>query len=318
VVIRISETKAYEFCWKILENVSRVIFGKDEILKKVLAVIISGGNILLNDVPGVGKTMLAKSFAISLGLDFKRIQCTPDLLPSDITGLNILDTKNGEFVFKKGPVFTDVLLADELNRATPRTQSALLESMAEKQVTIDGKTYKLSENFLVIATQNPIEFEGTFPLPEAQLDRFTLCLNVGYPSIEKEEEMLKNMLEKHPIETIEPVSSPEELKLIKETVKNVHIDDSIINYITKIVHRTRSHPDLAIGSSPRGSIALLNVARGIAVTNDRDFVIPDDVKNVAVDILAHRVILKPEARLMKRSSSEIIEEIVNNIEIVEN
>lgn len=315
---KIVETKAYEFCSKILENVSKVIFGKDEILKKVLAVIISGGNVLLNDVPGVGKTMLAKSFAISLGLDFKRVQCTPDLLPTDITGLNIFDTKNGEFVFKKGPIFTDILLADELNRATPRTQSALLEAMAEKQVTIDGKTHKLSENFFVIATQNPIEFEGTFPLPEAQLDRFTICLNVGYPSIEKESEMLKSMLEKHPIETIEPVSNPEELKIVKETVKSVHIDDSLIDYITKIVHRTRSHPDLAIGSSPRGSISLINVARGTAVIDGRDFVIPDDVKNAAVDTLAHRVILKPETRLMRRTASEIIEEIVNSVEIVEN
>ncbi|HEW91558.1 MAG TPA: MoxR family ATPase [Thermotogaceae bacterium] len=307
--------KANDFSLRILENISKVIFGKEEILQKVLAAVVSEGNILLNDVPGVGKTMLARSLAISLGLDFKRIQCTPDLLPTDITGLNILDTKNGEFIFRKGPIFTDVLLADELNRATPRTQSALLEAMAEKQVTIDGKTYKLSDNFFVIATQNPIEFEGTFPLPEAQLDRFTLSLSVGYPPFEKEIDMLKNMLERHPIEIIKPVSSSEELRNIKRIVREVHIDDSIIEYITKIVLKTRSHPDLAVGSSPRGSIALMNMARGLAFIRGRDFVIPDDVKNVAVDVLAHRVILKPEARLMKRTAHEIIEEIIANVKI---
>ncbi|AKI97435.1 AAA family ATPase [Kosmotoga pacifica] len=304
-----------EFGNKVIKNISRVIIGKNEVIEKLLAAIISEGHVLLNDVPGVGKTMLARSLALSLGLDFKRIQCTPDLLPSDVTGLNILDVKSNEFVFRKGPVFTDILLADEVNRTTPRTQSALLEAMAEKQVTIDGKTHTLSDLFFVIATQNPVEFEGTFPLPEAQLDRFSICMTMGYPEKEQEIQMLHGMKAEHPITELKPASSAEELREIRQKVKQIHLDDSILSYITDLVWKTRRHPDLALGSSPRGSIALMNLSRGLAALKGRDFVVPDDVKEVAVEVLAHRVILKPEARLMRKTKEMVIREILDKTEV---
>ncbi|OAA27223.1 magnesium chelatase [Kosmotoga arenicorallina S304] len=304
-----------EFGEKVLKNISKVIVGKNEVVRKLLAVLVSEGHVLLNDVPGVGKTMLARSLALSLGLDFKRIQCTPDLLPSDITGLNVLDMKTNEFVFQRGTVFTDILLADEVNRTTPRTQSALLEAMAEKQVSVDGKTKPLSDLFLVIATQNPVEFEGTFPLPEAQLDRFAICMTLGYPEKEQEIFMLSNMKEEHPIADLEAVSDAYELREVRKKVKEIHLDDSILSYITDLVWGTRKHPDLALGSSPRGSIALMNLSRGLAALNGRDFVIPDDVKEIAVEVLAHRVILKPEARLMRKTREEIIREILEKTEV---
>ncbi|MBO8165820.1 MAG: magnesium chelatase [Thermotogae bacterium] len=307
--------KVKEFGEKVLKNISKVIIGKDRVIRKLLAVMISEGHVLLNDVPGVGKTMLARSLALSLGLKFKRIQCTPDLLPSDVTGLNILDMKTNEFVFQQGPVFTDILLADEVNRTTPRTQSALLEAMAEKQVTVDGKTQALSDLFFVIATQNPVEFEGTFPLPEAQLDRFAICMTLGYPEREQEILMLNNMKEEHPIVELKPVSNAEELRKIRKSVREIHLDNSILSYITDLVWSTRKHPDLALGSSPRGSIALMNLSRGLAALNGRDFVIPDDVKEIAVEVLAHRVILKPEARLMRKTREMVIEEILDSTEV---
>ncbi|ACR79151.1 MULTISPECIES: MoxR family ATPase [Kosmotoga] len=304
-----------KFGEKVLKNIAKVIIGKDNVIEKTLAVMISGGHVLLNDVPGVGKTMLARSLAISLGLEFKRIQCTPDLLPTDITGLNVLDMRTKEFVFRPGPIFTDILLADEVNRTTPRTQSALLEAMAEKQVTIDGKTYPLNDCFFVIATQNPVEFEGTFSLPEAQLDRFSICLSMGYPDKEQEIKMLEGMQKVHPIESIKPVTEASELTKVRELVKNVRIDPSILEYITTVVENTRKHPDLLLGSSPRGSIALMNISRGLAALSGRNFVIPDDVKKIAVDVLSHRIMLKPEARLMKRTPEEIIHEILNTVEV---
>lgn len=303
-----------DFAERVLKNVSRVIVGKDEVIKKILAAFLSSAHVLINDVPGVGKTMLARSFAISLGLNFSRVQCTPDLTPSDITGFNVLDPRTGQFSFKKGVLFADVLLVDEINRATPRTQSALLQAMAEKQVSIDGMTYQLSEHFFVIATQNPVEFEGTFPLPEAQLDRFAICLSLGYLEKEQEMQLLKRLQKTHPIESLEPVCEPDELSRMKEFVKEVYVDDSVMDYAVRIVARTRSHPDVALGASPRGTIALVHLSRALAAMSERNFVLPDDVKSVALDVLAHRLILKPEARLMRKSKKEIVEEILNSEE----
>ncbi|WP_448532005.1 AAA family ATPase [Pseudothermotoga sp.] len=303
-----------DFAERVLKNVSRVIVGKDEVIKKMLAAFLSSAHVLINDVPGVGKTMLARSFAISLGLNFNRVQCTPDLTPSDITGFNVLDPRTGQFSFKKGVLFADVLLVDEINRATPRTQSALLQAMAEKQVSIDGMTYQLSEHFFVIATQNPVEFEGTFPLPEAQLDRFAICLSLGYLEKEQEIQLLKRLQKTHPIESLEPVCEPDELSRMKEFVKEVYVDDSVMDYAVRIVARTRSHPDVALGASPRGTIALVHLSRALAAMSERNFVLPDDVKSIALDVLAHRLILKPEARLMRKSKKEIVEEILNSEE----
>lgn len=303
-----------DFAERVLKNVSRVIVGKDEVIKKILAAFLSSAHVLINDVPGVGKTMLARSFAISLGLNFSRVQCTPDLTPSDITGFNVLDPRTGQFSFKKGVLFTDVLLVDEINRATPRTQSALLQAMAEKQVSIDGVTYQLSEHFFVIATQNPVEFEGTFPLPEAQLDRFAICLSLGYLGREQEIELLRRLEKSHPIESLEPVCEAGELSRMKELVKEVYVDDSVMDYAVRIVARTRTHPDVALGSSPRGSIALVHLSRALAAMSERNFVLPDDVKSIALDVLAHRLILKPEARLMRKTKQEIVEEILNSEE----
>lgn len=303
-----------EFKRKIVTNVSKVIVGKESIIEKMLACMLSNGHVLLNDVPGVGKTMLARSLAVSTGLEFNRIQCTPDLLPSDITGLNILDTRRNEFVFKKGPVFTDILLADEINRATPRTQSALLQSMAERQVTVDGITYHLSKHFFVIATQNPVEFEGTFPLPEAQLDRFSICLSIGYLSREDEMKMLRKLEKEHPIDSLKAVCDQDELERAKEAIKKVYIDDSVIDYIIRIVSRTREHEDIALGSSPRGAIALMEISRALAALRGRDYVLPDDVKTIVIDTLAHRIILRPEARLMRKTKQEILQYILQTEE----
>ncbi|GAB4307448.1 MAG: MoxR family ATPase [Pseudothermotoga elfii] len=302
------------FAKKVITNISRVIVGKEKVVEKILATMLSGGHVLLNDVPGVGKTMLARALAISTGLSFNRIQATPDLLPSDVTGLNVLDTKLNEFVFRKGPVFTDILLVDEINRTTPRTQSALLQAMAEKQVTVDGITYQLSEHFFVIATQNPVEFEATFPLPEAQLDRFSICLSIGYLDKSQEIEMLKKQEMSHPIENIKPVSNLTELEEAKKKTKEIYIDDSILDYIVRIVERTRNHDDLALGASPRGAISLMNISRGLAALRGREYVLPDDIKELSVDVLAHRIVLKPEARLMKKTKQEILNEILNTEE----
>lgn len=302
------------FANRVLDNVCRVIVGKRNIVEKMLAAFLSSSHVLINDVPGVGKTMLARSFAISLGLNFSRVQCTPDLTPSDITGFSVLDPKTGSFSFKKGPLFTDVLLVDEVNRATPRTQSALLQAMAEKQVTVDGVTYHLNEHFFVIATQNPVEFEGTFPLPEAQLDRFASCLNLGYLEKEQEIDLLKRLQKFHPIESLEAVCEPNELTRMKELVKEVYVDDSIFDYVVRLVARTRCHTDVALGASPRGSIALVHLSRALAAIRGRDFVLPDDVKSLATDVLAHRLVLKPEALLMRKTKQMIISEILETEE----
>ena len=304
-----------EFGSKIKENISRVIVGKEKTIERVLAVMISGGHVLINDVPGVGKTMLARSLAISLGLEFNRLQCTPDLLPGDVTGISILNLKTNEFNFRKGPIFTQILLVDEINRTTPRTQSALLEAMAERQVTVDGRSFQMEKPFFVIATQNPVEFEGTFPLPEAQLDRFSISLTMGYPDEQSERKLLKGISDEHPITSLKPVSGQDELDSVLKQVKEVEIEDSVLQYIISIVNETRSHRDIQLGVSPRGSIALMETARALAGIRGRRFVIPDDVKETACDILSHRIIIKPEARLMRRTNRDVINEIVESLPI---
>jgi len=304
-----------EFGSKIKENISRVIVGKEKTIERVLAVLISGGHVLINDVPGVGKTMLARSLAISLGLEFNRLQCTPDLLPGDVTGISILNLKTNEFNFRKGPIFTQILLVDEINRTTPRTQSALLEAMAERQVTVDGRTFQMEKPFFVIATQNPVEFEGTFPLPEAQLDRFSISLTMGYPDEKSERKLLKGISTEHPITSLKPVSGQVELDSVLKQVKEVVIEDSVLEYIISIVNETRNHRDIQLGVSPRGSIALMETARALAGIRGRRFVIPDDVKETASDILSHRIIIKPEARLMRRTNRDVINEIVESLPI---
>ncbi|MBM7558522.1 AAA family ATPase [Marinitoga litoralis] len=301
---------------KIINNVSTVIKGKEEEIKLVLAVFYSNGHVLLEDVPGTGKTMLARALAKSFDLDFKRVQFTPDLLPNDLIGLYIFDKNKNEFILKKGPIFTNILLGDEINRATPRTQSALLESLAENQVSIDGITHNLDNNFFVIATQNPIEYEGTFPLPEAQLDRFMIKLSLGYPDIENEINMLNSQEKEHPISKITSVSNYDEIKKIKEEIKNVHVSDEIKKYIVDIVNKTRNHKDIKVGASPRGSIALMQLSKSIAAIENRDFVIPDDIKKIAKYTLSHRIILKAEAKIKKVSTYKLIEEILDEVKVI--
>jgi len=301
---------------RIVENTKKVIKGKDEKIKLILAEMYAGGHVLLEDVPGVGKTVLARSIAVSLGLDFKRVQFTPDLLPTDLTGLSIYDRKSENFIFKEGPLFTNILLADEINRATPRTQSALLEAMAERQVTVDGITRKLSNNFFVIATQNPIEYEGTFPLPEAQLDRFMARVSLGYPDKESEMEVLESQIFIHPIERLEPVGSAEEFTKEKENVRHVKVSDEVKEYIVNIVEATRNHQSLKYGASPRGSLALMHMSMAWAYINGRDFVLPDDVKKIAPYVLVHRVIQSTESKILRESKEEIIEDIINKVPVI--
>lgn len=298
---------------RIIKNISKVIFGKEEAIEKLLISFMIGGHVLLEDVPGTGKTVLARAFAISLGLNFTRVQFTPDLLPTDLTGLSIYNRDKGEFVFKAGPVFTDILLADEINRATPKTQSAILEAMAENQTTIDGITHKLSDNFFVMATQNPIEYEGTFPLPEAQLDRFAFMIKIGYPPHEMETEMLTSQMDHHPINDIKPVLSQEEVEFMKNSVKAVSVDDTVKDYIVSIVSHTRFNKDLYLGASPRASLNLMKGAMARALLNGRNYVIPDDVKMLMKEVLYHRLILTSEARVRMRKVDDVLEEIVSEV-----
>nr|WP_040983997.1 MoxR family ATPase [Oceanobacillus jeddahense] len=299
----------------VLNNINNVIFGKEEIVKLSLVALLTEGHVLLEDVPGVGKTMLVRTLAKSVNCDFSRIQFTPDLLPSDVTGVSIFNPKELEFEFREGPVFGNILLADEINRTSPKTQSALLEAMEEKSVTVDGKTRRLKSPFFVMATQNPIEYEGTYPLPEAQLDRFLLKLRMGYPTYEDELEMLSRNRNHHPIEEIQAVMSQEELLLEQEEVKNVYMDETIQQYILNIVTRTRSHSSIYLGVSPRGTLALMEASKAYAYIEERDYVIPDDVKYLAPFVLAHRVILKAEARYQGRSSEEVIDSIIQSAHI---
>jgi MoxR-like ATPase len=301
---------------RVINNIEKVIKGKREAIEVVVAALLAKGHVLMEDVPGVGKTMLARALALSLGVDFRRVQFTPDLLPTDLTGLYIYDRKKEDFVFKKGPVFTDVLLADEINRATPRTQSALLEAMAEGQVTVDGVTHRLSERFFVIATQNPIEYEGTFPLPEAQLDRFMICVKMGYPDEEAEIQMLTSQEKEHPISQLEPVMNPDELSELQKKVRNVFVSDEVKKYIVDIASATRNHPSLLLGMSPRGSIALMHFSMALAFMDGRDFILPDDVKRAAVYVIPHRVIQSAESKLKREKKEDIVREILDRVKVV--
>ncbi len=302
---------------RVAANVERVIVGKHNEVRMALVSLLCEGHILIEDVPGVGKTMLAKALARSIGSSFRRIQFTPDLLPSDVTGLSIFNQKTQEFEFRPGPIMAQVVLADEINRATPKTQSALLECMEERQATIDGVTYPMPTPFLVIATQNPIEYEGTFALPEAQLDRFMLRLRLGYPKPMEEIVILDEQKRLHPIEEIHQVLDVPELRQMQAAIKEVYVDQSVAEYIVRLVTATREHPDVYLGASPRGSINLYRGAQAFAALEGRDYVIPDDVKQLAVGILAHRLIVKSQASLREIDPDAIVREIVSQVPVGE-
>jgi MoxR-like ATPase len=299
-----------QFASKITGNMEKVVVGKRGVIRLLTVAALCEGHVLIEDVPGVAKTMLVNSLAVTLGCKFTRIQCTPDLLPTDVTGVTIFNQQSSEFEFHPGPIFSQLILADEINRATPRTQSALLEAMAEKQVTVDGVTRPMSSPFMVVATQNPIEHEGTFPLPEAQLDRFIMKIAVGYPTFEQEKVILEKQRETHPIHSLEKVSSADELLKMQALIKKVQLHDSLRDYLLKIVDATRQHPDLALGASPRGSLNLYRASQALAALDGRDYVIPDDVKLLAPAVLSHRLIVMPEARLKRRTPRNLIEEIL--------
>lgn len=298
------------FSQRVLDNVEQVIIGKRDMLELLIAAVLCEGHVLLEDVPGTGKTMLARALAISLGIDFKRLQCTPDLLPNDVTGVSVYDPQRGGFSFIPGPVFANILLVDEINRATPRTQSALLEAMGERQVTVDGITRPLERPFFVIASQNPVEYEGTFPLPEAQLDRFFMKLTLGYLDEKAESQMLLNLGREHPIESIGPVVDGHELPALARQVWETHVDETVRDYIVGLAFSTRRHPDLLLGASPRGSHALYRAAQAYAALQGRDYALPDDVKHLATPVLAHRCLLHPESALRGVTVNEILSRIV--------
>ena len=300
---------------RITRNVSQVIVGKTSVIEQALAALIAQGHILVEDVPGVGKTMLAKSLATSIGCSFKRIQFTPDLLPSDVSGVSVYDQRSGEFHFRPGPVMAQVVLADEINRATPKTQSALLEAMEELQVTADGVTHHLEHPFIVIATQNPIEYEGTFPLPEAQLDRFLLRISLGYPDFLEEMSIIEQQERSHPIDALRAVAGPGEVLRLQEAAKSVYVDQLVRQYIVRLVEATRNHPDIALGASPRASLGLFRAARALALVQNREYVIPDDIKNLAQAVVAHRLILAPSARMRGLRSSDVVSDLLNNVAV---
>jgi MoxR-like ATPase len=295
------------------DNIKKVIVGKENVLNLALISLLCRGHLLIEDNPGVGKTMLARAVSKSLALHFKRVQFTPDLLPSDITGVSIFNQKTREFEFKPGPAFTNILLADEINRATPRAQASLLECMEERQVSVDGITYQLPHVFMVIATQNPIELHGTFPLPEAQLDRFFMKISMGYPLHEQEIRIMDMQKEKHPINSLLSVLEEGELKSIQDAVHQVYIDKSVMEYIVKIVESTRKHQDLVLGSSPRGSINLMRAAQAMTLLRGKEFVDPHMIKFLAKPVLAHRLIMKPQSRLKDVTEKKIIDEILRRV-----
>lgn len=299
---------------EIKENIAKVIVGKDEVTKLVLTSMIAGGHVLLEDVPGTGKTMLAKTFAKSMDAQFSRIQFTPDLLPSDVTGINYYNQKEGEFVFREGPIFGNIILADEINRATPRTQSALLECMEERQVTVDGSTYALHEPFLVIATQNPVETAGTYQLPEAQLDRFLMKINMGYPKKEDEIEIINRFLKESPLASVSSVCTKEEVIQMQKEAKEVYVHPLIMSYVVDIVEATRVHSNVSIGVSPRGTLTMINAARAFAYIEGRNYVVPEDIKTLAVPVFAHRLVLK-HGMTRQDNRASLMKGIVESVEV---
>ena len=300
---------------EIVENVCTVIVGKNAVIERALAAVIAQGHILIEDVPGVGKTMLAKSISASIGCSFKRIQFTPDLLPSDIVGVSIYNQGTGEFQFRPGPVMAQVVLVDEINRATPKTQSALLEAMEELQVTVDGVTRPLERPFVVMATQNPIEHEGTFPLPEAQLDRFLMRISLGYPTFSEELSVIEQQEQTHPIDELQAVVSPGDVTGLQDAAKNVYVDSAVREYIVTLIDATRNHEDVSLGASPRASLGMFRAARGLAIMRDRDYVIPDDVKELAHAVLAHRLILSPSARMRGLQTAQVIDGLLESVAV---
>ena len=303
----------FSLCKRIVDNVARVVVGKNEAIELLMVALLADGHVLLEDVPGLGKTMVAKALAKSMGGSFRRVQFTPDLLPSDVTGFNIYKQESCEFCFTPGPVMTNVLLADEINRTIPRTQSSLLESMEERQVTVDGQTHPLPHPFFVMATQNPIELEGTFPLPEAQLDRFLMKIQLGYPEKQEEIAILERFQEEDPMLNLTAVTNPAEVVALQEARKIIHISAPIREYIVDIVRATRSNASLRLGASPRSSLGLMRAGQALAALRGRSFILPDDIKYLAVPVLAHRLILKEEERLRGETTEHFLEEIIRQI-----
>ncbi|MHB9144236.1 MAG: AAA family ATPase [Symbiobacteriia bacterium] len=307
-------TQARELAQAVQQNIQQVMVGKTREIQYVLVALLAGGHVLVEDVPGVGKTTLVRALARSLGCRFQRLQFTPDLLPSDVTGVAVYNPQQGQFTFREGPIFSQILLADEINRTSPKTQSALLESMEEGQATVDGVSHQLPRPFLVLATENPIEYEGTFPLPEAQLDRFLIRLKLGYPSLE-EERLIVQRSRLRPLEQLTTVAAAEDVLAAQEMVAQVHLDPSLEDYTVRLVHKTRQHPDVYLGGSPRGSIALARSAQALALIRGRDYVTPDDIKEMAPLTLCHRVLLKPEARLNGTTPEKVLADVIAQVPV---
>jgi MoxR-like ATPase len=303
------------FTASVRKQVSAVVLGKPVAVDLLVVAFLCQGHVLIEDVPGTGKTVLARALAKALGREFHRLQCTPDLLPSEVTGVNVFDQRSGRFEFRRGPVFSNVLLVDEVNRATPRTQSSLLEAMAERQVSVDGVTHPLAEPFLVLATQNPVEHAGTFPLPEAQLDRFLLRIELGYPAREDELRVLRATRAGHPLEHVEPVAADVDLPPLWQEVRDVHVDESLLSWLLDIVVGTRTHRDVHLGASVRGSMALYRAAQAFAATRGRDYVVPDDLTTLVGPVLAHRLLLKPESQVRGLSPTEVVGEVLDALEV---
>ena len=300
---------------RILDNVKKVIIGKDDVITKLLAGILCGGHILIEDVPGVGKTTLVEALARTLGCTFSRIQFTPDLMPADIIGISVLDKSKEQFIYRPGPIMKQVVLADEINRTSPRTQASLLEAMAEGQVSVDGTTYALPAPFIVLATQNPIEYEGTYPLPEAQLDRFMMRISIGYPAFEDEREIIKIPVGKGSLQELESVVTPAELLTMQKQTTEVFMANKLESYIVELTQVTRNHNDVLLGVSPRGGQHLYRAAKGLAVINNRDYVLPDDIKEMLAPVFSHRLVLKPDALLKGRCAQDVITEILSNTRV---